>query len=81
MISSAQRTASATAHIVAGTRFPGSYCASFRAARMLAAISSIISSYKFHPMLIRPNPLSGEDWQQYALRLLALRWPISHDSN
>jgi hypothetical protein len=28
------------AQIVAGTRAPGSYCASFRAARMLAAISS-----------------------------------------
>jgi hypothetical protein len=29
MISSAQRTASSIAHIVAGTRFPASYCDSF----------------------------------------------------
>ena len=40
MISSAQRTASEIAATVAGTRFPLSYCASFRAAKMLAAISS-----------------------------------------
>ena len=25
-------------------------------------------------MLMRPNLLSGEDWQQYVLRLLALRY-------
>jgi hypothetical protein len=34
IISSAHRTASAIAATVAGTRFPPSYCASFRAARM-----------------------------------------------
>ena len=40
MISSAQRTASAIALTVAGTRLPPSNCASLRAARMLAAINS-----------------------------------------
>ena len=40
MISSAHRTASAIALIVAGTLFPPSNCASLRAARMLAAINS-----------------------------------------
>jgi hypothetical protein len=40
MISSAQRTASEIAATVAGTRFPPSYCANFRAARILAAINS-----------------------------------------
>ena len=40
MISSAQRTASAIALIVAGTLFPPSNCASLRAARILAAINS-----------------------------------------
>ena len=40
MISSAQRTESEIAATVAGTRFPPSYCASLRAARMEAAISS-----------------------------------------
>ncbi len=40
MISSAHRTASAIALMVAGTLFPPSNCASFRAARMLAAINS-----------------------------------------
>jgi hypothetical protein len=39
MISSAQRTASDIAATVAGTRFPPSYCASFRAAKIGAAIS------------------------------------------
>lgn len=34
-----RRIASATAHIVAETRFPGSYCASFRDSRIEAAIS------------------------------------------
>ena len=40
MISSAHRTASAMALIVAGTLFPPSNCASLRAARILAAINS-----------------------------------------
>jgi hypothetical protein len=40
MISSAQRMPSDIALTVAGTLFAPSYCASFRAARMLAAISS-----------------------------------------
>jgi hypothetical protein len=40
MISSAHRTASAIALIVAGTRFVASNCASLRAARILAAINS-----------------------------------------
>ncbi len=40
MISSAHRTASAIALIVAGSLFPPSNCANFRAARILAAISS-----------------------------------------
>ncbi len=39
-IRSAHRTASAMALTVAGTRAPLSYCASFRAARMLVAIRS-----------------------------------------
>jgi len=39
-IRSAHRTASAMALTVAGTRAPLSYCASFRAARVLAAIRS-----------------------------------------
>ena len=39
MISSAHRTASAMALSVAGTLFPPSNCASFRAARILAAIN------------------------------------------
>lgn len=38
-ISSAQRTASEMAATVAGTRLPPSYCASLRAARILAAIN------------------------------------------
>jgi hypothetical protein len=38
-ICSAQRTAFSIAMMVAGTFVPPSYCASFRAARMLAAIS------------------------------------------
>ena len=40
MICSAQRTASPIAVIVAGTLTPPSYCASLRAAKMLAAMSS-----------------------------------------
>ncbi len=40
MISSAQRTASAIAPIVAGTLFPPSNCANLRAARILDAINS-----------------------------------------
>jgi hypothetical protein len=40
MISSAHRTASEIAATVAGTRFPPSYCESFRAARMVAAINN-----------------------------------------
>src|SRR5437870_12914346 len=39
IIRSAHLTASAMAQIVAGTRAPPSYCASLRAARMLAAIN------------------------------------------
>jgi hypothetical protein len=39
MIRSAQRIESAMAQIVAATRFPGSYCASFRVERIAAAIS------------------------------------------
>ena len=53
-ISSAQRTASEMAATVAGTRLPPSYCASLRAARILAAInntrlrpSSTIACYTF----------------------------------
>ena len=40
MICSAHMTASAIAQMVAGTLGPAGYCASFRAARMAAAISS-----------------------------------------
>jgi hypothetical protein len=40
MIRSAQRTTSEMALTVAGISFPGLYFASFRAARMLAAIKS-----------------------------------------
>jgi hypothetical protein len=57
MISSAHRTASAMAATVAGTRFPPSYCASFRAAKIDAAInktrfrpSSTIASYHLSPL-------------------------------
>jgi hypothetical protein len=50
MISSAHRTASAIALIVAGTLFPPSNCASFRAARILAAINST---------RLRPSSMQG----------------------
>ena len=44
MISSAHRTASAIAHIVARTRFPASYLASFRAARITRLRPSVFTS-------------------------------------
>ena len=43
IISSAHRTASAIAATVAGTRFPPSYCASFRAARIAAITPMTVS--------------------------------------
>jgi hypothetical protein len=49
MICSAQRIASPMALIVAGTLAPPSYCASFRAARILAAMSST----RFRPSSIQ----------------------------
>jgi len=50
MISSAHRTASAIALMVAGTLFPPSNCASLRAARILAAINST---------RLRPSSMQG----------------------
>lgn len=59
MISSAHRTASATALRVAGTLFPHSNCANFLAARILAAISSMRRQINLTGQRLSYSP--GED--------------------
>ncbi len=61
MISSAHRTASAIALIVAGTLFPPSNCANLRAARILAAINST---------RLRPSSTPTRVAYSYFVRLL-----------
>jgi hypothetical protein len=90
MISSAHRTASDIALMVAGTLFPPSNCASLRASRILAAINStrnMISRYGPHGFTVTSEDFVGadlclcQDGSAIAAALWGLYSPIAVGAN